>query len=91
LTNGSLASPRMSVSREPEVMALSPLIPAIDDMAQRGYLRMWPRPPVPGIADCTAIAGEEIHDILTGTKTLREGLARAQHRAETQAQLRFAP
>lgn len=91
LTNGSLASPRMSVSRDPEVMALSPLISAVDDMAQRGYLRMWPRPPVPGIADCIAIAGEEIHDILTGTKTLREGLARAQHRAETQAQLQFAP
>lgn len=91
LTNGSLASPRIRVSRDPEVMALSPLISAVDDMAQRGYLRMWPRPPVPGIADCIAIAGEEIHDILTGTKTLREGLARAQHRAETLAPFQFAP
>ena len=69
LANGSLASPRTSVSRDPEVAALSPLISAVDDMAQRGYLRMWPRPPVPGIADLIAIAGEEIHDMLTGTKT----------------------
>lgn len=90
LTNGSLASPRRSVSCDPEVMALSPFISAVDDMAQRGYLRMWPRPPVPGIADCIAIAGEEIHDVLTGAKTLREGLARAQRRAETLVQFKSA-
>lgn len=83
LANGSLASPRSSVSRDPEVAALSPLISAVDDMARQGYLRMWPRPPVPGIADLIAIAGEEIHDILTGTKTTREALATAQHRAES--------
>ena len=88
LTNGSLASPRSSVSRDPEVAALSPLISAVDDMARQGYLRMWPRPPVPGIADLIAIAGEEIHDILTGTKTTREALATAQHRAEVLLQPR---
>lgn len=82
LANGSLASPRTSVSRDPEVSALSPLISAVDDMAKEGYLRMWPRPPVPGIADLITIAGEEVHDILSGTKTMREALATAQHRAE---------
>lgn len=82
LANGSLASPRTSVSRDPEVAALSPLISAVDDMARQGYLRMWPRPPVPGIADLIAIAGEEIHDILSGTKTMRDALATAQRRAE---------
>ena len=88
LANGSLASPRSSVSRDPEVAALSPLISAVDDMARQGYLRMWPRPPVPGIADLIAIAGEEIHDILTGTKTTREALATAEHRAESLLQSR---
>ena len=88
LANGSLASPRTSVSRDPEVAALSPLISAVDDMARRDYLRMWPRPPVPGIADLIAIAGEEIHDVLTGTKTTRDALATAQHRAESLPQFR---
>ena len=82
LANGSLASPRTSVSRDPEVAALSPLISAVDEMARQGYLRMWPRPPVPGITDLIAIAGAEIHDILTGHKTIREGLSSAQAHAE---------
>lgn len=82
LANGSLASPRSGVSRDPEVSALSPMISAVDEMARRGYLRMWPRPPVPGIADLIAIAGEEIHDILSGSKTSREALSTAQRRAE---------
>ena len=82
LANGSLASPRTSVSRDPEVAALSPLILAVDDMARRGYLRMWPRPPIPGIADLIAIAGEEIHDVLTGAKTAEQALRSAQHHAE---------
>ena len=88
LTNGSLASPRTSVSRDPEVAGLSPLITAVDDMAQRGYLRMWPRPPVPGIADLIAIAGEEIHDILTGTKSISVALNAAQERAESLSHFR---
>lgn len=82
LTNGSLASPRARASRDPEVAALSPLIPAVDDMAQRGYLRMWPRPPVPGIADLITIAGEEVHDLLNGSKDIQGALSRAQTRAE---------
>lgn len=81
LANGSLASSRTSVSRDPEVAALSPMISAVDDMAGAGYLRIWPRPPVPGITDLIVIAGEEIHDILSGTKTAREALATAQRRA----------
>lgn len=82
LTNGSLASSRISVSRDPEVSALSPLVLAVDEMARRGFLRMWPRPPVPGIAELIVIAGEEIHDILSGRKTARDALATAQRRAE---------
>ncbi len=83
LVNGSLASPRKSVSRDPEVQAISPLIGAVDDFATRGYLRMWPRPPIPGISDIIAIAGEEIHDLLTERKTIVDALTRAQNRADT--------
>ena len=82
LANGSLASPRASVSRDPEIQALSPLIPFVDDAAGRGWLRMWPRPPVPGILDVISIAGEEIHDLLSGAKTVAAALAAAQNRAD---------
>lgn len=83
LINGSLASPRASVSQDPEVQALSPLIATIDDMARQGLVRMWPRPPVPGIAEVIAIAGEEIHDALSGLKSVRAALRAAQDRADT--------
>jgi multiple sugar transport system substrate-binding protein len=83
LMNGSLASPRASVSRDPEVLTLSPLIAAIDDMAVNGYVRMWPRPPVPAISDIIAIAGQEVHDLLSGTKSIGAALRDAQIRADT--------
>lgn len=80
LTNGSLSSPRVSVSRDPEVSALSPMVSAVDRLAAQGYLRAWPRPSVPGISDVVAVAGEEIHDILRGDKTIKQGLEAAQNR-----------
>jgi multiple sugar transport system substrate-binding protein len=83
LVNGSLASPRISVSRDPEVQAISPFIGAVDDFATRGYLRMWPRPPIPGISDIIGIAGEEIHDLLAERKSIMDALTRAQNRADT--------
>lgn len=86
MLNGSLASPRVSVSRDPEVAAASPLVGAIDAMASAGYLRMWPRPPVPGLADVIAIAGEEIHDMLKGEKTVQQALTEAQRRVDAHMQ-----
>jgi multiple sugar transport system substrate-binding protein len=82
MTNGSLASPRFSVNRDPEVQALSPVIGVVDAIARKGVLRAWPRPPVPGISALIAIAGEEIHDMLSGLKTRAVALATAQNRAE---------
>lgn len=82
LINGSLASPRASVSQDPEVQALSPLIATIDDMARQGLVRMWPRPPVAGMAEVIAIAGEEIHDALSGLKSVQAALRAAQDRAD---------
>lgn len=80
--NGSLACARKSVSSEPEVRALSPMLSAIDDMGSRGFLKMWPRPPTPDISDIIAIAGNEIHDALTGQKSIPGALADAQNRAD---------
>lgn len=82
LMNGSLASPRLSVSRDPEVRSISPLIATIDEMAASGMLRMWPRPPVPGVTALIDIAGQEIHDALAGAKPIAQALIDAQNRAD---------
>jgi len=39
---------------------------ATHGMSKNGILRMWPRPPMPGISSIIAIAGEEMHDLLSG-------------------------
>ena len=86
--NGSLSCARKSVSSEPEVRALSPMLSAVDDMASRGFLKMWPRPPTPDISDIIAIAGEEIHDALAGYKPIGAALTDAQNRADALMRLR---
>lgn len=82
LANGSLSSPRFSVSSDPEIRAASPMIAAVDEMARRGLMRMWPRPPIPEISDIIGIAGEEIHAMLASTKTMAHALSTAQNRAD---------
>ena len=82
ILNGSLASPRFSVNRDPDVATVSPVIGVVDRMAREGVLRMWPRPPVPGVSMLIRVAGEEIHDMLFGLKTAPQALADAQNRAD---------
>ena len=82
MINGSLSSPRASVSRDPEVQALSPVIAEVDALADAGVVRMWPRPPAPFIAEIIDIAGEEVHDLLTKTKSIAASLRDAQNRAD---------
>lgn len=64
------------------------MLPAIEDMARRGILKMWPRPPTPDISDIITIAGEEIHDALVGHKAVATALADAQNRADVLLQQR---
>ncbi|MCB1498755.1 MAG: extracellular solute-binding protein [Bauldia sp.] len=80
--NGSLAFSRFSLINDPEVRGISPMMSAIEDLAGRGLLRMWPRPPVPEVSGVIAIAGEEIHDMLSGGKTIQEALSNAQNRSD---------
>jgi len=82
IENGSLVSPRFSVSMDPEVSKISPVISKVDEMARFGVLQMWPRPPVPEISDIIAIVGEEMHDMLVGAKTIDAALANSQNRAD---------
>jgi multiple sugar transport system substrate-binding protein len=82
IENGSLVSPRFSVSQDPEVQKISPLISIVDEMARFGVLQMWPRPPVPEITDIIAIVGEEMHDALRGDKSVPDALMNSQNRAD---------
>jgi multiple sugar transport system substrate-binding protein len=82
IENGSLVSPRFSVSQDPEVQKISPLISIVDEMARSGVLQMWPRPPVPEITNIIAIVGEEMHDALRGDKSIFAALENSQNRAD---------
>ncbi|MCA1770957.1 MAG: extracellular solute-binding protein [Halomonas sp.] len=82
ILNGSLVTSRFSVSQDPEVKALSPLIDIVDGMARKNLLQAWPRPPVPGITDLTTIAGNEIFEVLDGRRSIKKALSIAQDRAD---------
>jgi multiple sugar transport system substrate-binding protein len=80
--HGSYVMPRFSVAADPEVRRLSPVIPAVDAMAKKGQLRLWPRPPVAEYPAIVAILGEEVHDMLARKQSVRQTLSRAQARVD---------
>ena len=80
--NGSLACSRRSVTHDPEVRALSPLIDAQNALDRDGLMRMWARPPVPGLSDTIAIIGEELHEMLRRKLPPKAVLERTQMRLE---------
>ena len=82
IKNGSLVSPRFSVSMDPEVRRISPLISIVDEMARRGIVQMWPRPPVPEITGVIGIIGRQMHDMLRGEQSVADALAGAQRQAD---------
>ncbi|MEM9475810.1 MAG: extracellular solute-binding protein [Pseudomonadota bacterium] len=82
IDNGSLVTPRFSVSMDPSVRGKSQVISIVDGMARSGTLQYWPRPPVPEITDLIEILGTEIHDMLQGATNVPQALQNAQNRAD---------
>lgn len=80
--NGCLVSPRFSVSADPEVRNISGIIETVDNLAQEGRLKFWPRPPIPEFNDMTAILGTEMHGMMKGEWSPAEALARSQSRID---------
>lgn len=76
--NGSLVSSRFSVSADPEVKNMSPIIEVVDNLAQAGQLKFWQRPPIPEFSSMMDILGEEIHNMMRGETSPRSALARSQ-------------
>ena len=68
-----------------EILATSArplLLTAVDEMAKRGELRLWPRPPVAEYQKIIDILGEEIHAMLRRDKTIKAALNLAQNRID---------
>lgn len=80
--HGGFVMPRFSVAADPEVRRLSPVIPAVDAMARKGQLRLWPRPPVAEYPAIVQILGAEVHDMLAGKQAARQTLSRAQNQVD---------
>lgn len=80
--HGGYVTPRISVSNDKSVKQLSPMISAVDGMARRGQIRLWPRPPVSTYSSVISILGEEIHDMLSGKQSVERALKNSQERAD---------
>ena len=80
--NGSLVAPRFSVSMDPEVRRISPLLSIVEGMARNRVLQYWPRPPIPEISDLIEIVGTQLHDLLQGALSPMQALANAQNQAD---------
>lgn len=79
---GNLAVSRLSVARDPALCKRAPIMNTINRFTDSEYVRMWPRPPVPGISDLIAILGDELFRMLSERGSPAATLRRAQHRAE---------
>lgn len=76
--HGNCVSPRHSVSADPEVVERCPVIPFVDEMATKGQLAGWQRPPVPELQQIVDVLGTEMHEMLAGKKAADEAVAESQ-------------
>jgi len=76
--NGSRGCSRYSASDDPTTKSGSPVIEKIDELARRGSLQSWPRPPIPEIGSITQLCGVIMHEMLRGIITPQEAVQRAQ-------------
>ena len=77
--NGASASPRISVSADPDVAASNEAISVIDGLARSDRLVAWPNPPMPEFFAMAELIGRTLHNVLAGELTIAEGLTRAQN------------
>ncbi len=78
IENGSVVSSRFSVSNDPDVAQMRPIIPVVDKMARAGALQSWPRPAVAELSEIVGILGREIHTMLQRRKRPSAALRDAQ-------------
>jgi multiple sugar transport system substrate-binding protein len=71
-------APRTSVSLDPSVIERCPVIPYVNKMAEEGFMAGWQRPPVPEIQKIVDVLGAEMHQMLTGDKSVADALSDSQ-------------
>ena len=80
--HGNCVSPRPDVSQEPSVQKQCPVIGWVDAMAQFDLLAGWQRPPVPEIQGIVDTMGVEMHDMISGGKSLDDAIKTSQKKLE---------
>jgi multiple sugar transport system substrate-binding protein len=76
--HGNCVAPRTSVSLDPSVIERCPVIPYVNKMAEEGFMAGWQRPPVPEIQKIVDVLGAEMHQMLTGDKSVADALSDSQ-------------
>lgn len=83
---GNCVSPRKSVSQIDEVTERCPNIPRVDDMAESDELAGWQRPPVPEIQLIIDVLGAEMHQMISGDKSVEDALSESQRQIDREMQ-----
>lgn len=85
--HGNCVSPRKSVSQIESVVETCPVIPNVDKMASEGTIAGWQRPPVPEIQTIVDILGAEMHQMLSGEKSLDDAITESQRLIDREMQI----
>jgi multiple sugar transport system substrate-binding protein len=82
IMNGDCVSPRHSLSQDPHIIEHCPVIPFVDEMASKGELTDWQRPPVPEIQQIVDVLGSVMHEMLAGKRTPEDAVKESQRQID---------
>ena len=75
-------APFFSVATDSEMAATSSIVKFVDQLERQGLLNNNIRPDLPEYKLIEDVLGTEIHDVMTGRKTIEDGLRDAQGRID---------
>jgi multiple sugar transport system substrate-binding protein len=70
--------PRYSIIRDPELIKMYPVFPAVDAIAQKGQLKDWMRPAIPEWPFLADTFGTVFHAMLSGSITPEQATKKVQ-------------
>lgn len=75
---GDCSTTRVSVATDPGVRANCPVVSAANQMAERGQLHTWPRPPIIELQQVVDVLGAEMHKMVSGTASPEDAVNKSQ-------------
>lgn len=75
---GNSGMPRYSIIRDPELIKMYPVFPAVDAIAQKGQLKDWMRPAIPEWPFLADTFGTVFHGMLSGSITPEQATKKVQ-------------